>query len=151
MENPAKPSRPSPASRKRRWLRILWLCLGLGVAGPLLVALLLDRFGQVERAQSAPAIVVLGARVLADGTPGDSLRARVRKAAALYRQGLAGKMILTGGQGDHGRPESVVAADLAVSLGIPAGDILRETRSRTAPARTCATQPRFAGRTAGGR
>jgi len=131
LENPAKPSTPSLPSPKRRWIRILLACCGLLLAGFLAMAFALDRFGQVERARPASAIVVLGSRILADSSPGDSLRARMRKATGLYRKGLADKLILTGGQGDYGRPESVVATGMAVSQGIPAGDILRETRSHS--------------------
>jgi len=101
------------------------------LAGLLVMAISLDRFGQVERARPAPVIVVPGARVLPDGSPGDSLRARTRKAVELYRRGLSSKLLFTGGQGDYGRPESIVAAELAKTLGVPAGDILREDRSHS--------------------
>lgn len=131
MDNPAKQCEASPRSPKRRWLRILLIIFGILLTGLLGITFSLDRFGQVERARPAPVIVVLGARVLADGSPGDSLRARMRKAAGLYRRGLAKAVILTGGQGDYGRPESVVATDMAVSLGIPVDNILRETRSHS--------------------
>ncbi|MHB0936948.1 MAG: YdcF family protein [Armatimonadota bacterium] len=131
MENPAKQSQPSSRAPKWRWRRIILLLAGIPLAVLLVVTLSLDRFGQVERARPAPVIVVLGARVLPDGSPGDSLRARMRKATALHRQGLAKKLILTGGQGDYGRPESVVATGMAIAQGIPPGDILRETRSHS--------------------
>jgi len=104
---------------------------GIMLAGFLAITISLDRFGQVERARPAPVIVVLGSRVLPDGSPGDSLRARTRKAVGLYRRGLAGKLIFTGGQGDYGEPESIVAAELAVALGVPWDDILWDNSSHS--------------------
>jgi len=105
--------------------------VGILLAGLLGIAVSLDHFGQIERARPAPVIVVPGARVLRDGSAGDSLRTRTRKAVALYRRGLAGNLLFTGGQGDFGRPESIVAAELAQSLGVPAEDILREDHSHS--------------------
>lgn len=131
MDNTAKHPCPLSPVPGRRRLRFLLVLFGIAMAVFLAIAISLDRFGQVERARSAPVIVVLGSRVLRDGSPGDSLRARTRKAVALYRRGLSGKLLFTGGQGDYGRPESLVAAELAESLGVPAEDIMRENHSHS--------------------
>jgi len=131
LDNFAKQDTPTPPFRRRRWVRIAVVLAGVLAAGLLVIAVSLDRFGQVERARPAPVIVVLGSRVLPDGSPGDSLRACTRKAMTLYRSGLANKLLFTGGQGDFGRPESIVAGELAQSLGAPAQDILREDRSHS--------------------
>ena len=47
----------------------------------------------------AQAIVVLGARVLAGGAPGGSLRARVERGVELWREGAAPLPALSGGLG----------------------------------------------------
>jgi uncharacterized SAM-binding protein YcdF (DUF218 family) len=91
--------------------------------------LYLDTYGQHERAQSAQAIVVLGARVVTPGVPGLSLRARTLKAVEHYRKELAPKIICTGGVGDFPPAEAQAAAALAIRGGVPARDILLEDTS----------------------
>jgi uncharacterized SAM-binding protein YcdF (DUF218 family) len=121
---------PLPARRRRRW-RILLIITAIPVLIFLLIGVLLDYFGQIERAQPAAAIVVLGARVLQDGSPGDSLRARTLKAVALYDRGLSERFIFTGGIGDHGDAESIVESRLAMAHGVPQRAIFREETSKT--------------------
>lgn len=95
-------------------------------------AFLLDRHGgRAVPAGRFDAIVVAGAGVLPDGSPSRPLRARVERAAALYRSGFAQRVLMTGGVGRHGPAESVVASELAVELGVPRGAILRDERSTT--------------------
>ncbi len=84
-------------------------------------ALALDQYGQQAPNQpNYDAIVVLGCRVQADGTPSLALAARTRKAVELYNQGYAPKIILTGGVGLHKPAESVAAFEYATTeLGVP--------------------------------
>jgi uncharacterized SAM-binding protein YcdF (DUF218 family) len=89
----------------------------------------LDAYGQRDRAQPAQAIVVLGARVNEGGVPGLSLHARTLRAVKLYRQGLAPKIICTGGVGTHPPAEAKAAALLAMQHGVPASDVLLEDQS----------------------
>jgi uncharacterized SAM-binding protein YcdF (DUF218 family) len=74
-------------------------------------------------------IVVAGAGVMPGGVPSDALVARTREAVALYRAGVAPRIALTGGVGDWGPAESVVAERLAVGWGVPPDAILREETS----------------------
>jgi uncharacterized SAM-binding protein YcdF (DUF218 family) len=93
---------------------------------------LLDGYGLRDRAQSADAIVVLGSRVYPGGRPGPSLTRRALHAAALYAQGLAPRVVCTGGQGDATVPsEAQVACELVASQGVPASALLLEDRSRS--------------------
>ena len=75
------------------------------------------------------AIVVAGAGVMPGGVPSDALLARTRTAVDLYEAGYAPQIALTGGVGDWGPAEAIVARDLAVGWGVPTAAIAIETRS----------------------
>jgi uncharacterized SAM-binding protein YcdF (DUF218 family) len=108
------------------------ICLGvIAVACAALLGLAwrIDSYGQVEGAVPADALVVLGARVLPGGEPDDSLRVRTLKAVRLYQEGIAPYVICTGGVGDNPPAESRVAADLAITCGVPAEKVLLEEHS----------------------
>lgn len=89
----------------------------------------LDGYGQRDRTRPADAIVVLGARVGTDGIAGEVLRGRTLHAVNLYKRGMAPKIIFTGGVGAHPIPEARAAATLARERGVPARDIILESRS----------------------
>jgi hypothetical protein len=105
--------------------------------------LLLDRYGQTDRARRAGAIVVLGAAVNAYGLPGPSLRARTLHAVQLYRRDLAPVIIFTGGVGKNHLPSRGVAAALAMRRGVPRSAIFSEETSLTL-GKTLVTRLRFA-------
>jgi uncharacterized SAM-binding protein YcdF (DUF218 family) len=81
------------------------------------------------QARKADAIVVLGSGVLPSGAPSLTLRARTLHAVALYKQGLAKKIICTGGIGDYPPAEARAAAGLAHRRGVPARDLVLEDKS----------------------
>ncbi len=66
----------------------------------------------------APAIVIFGAAVRADGRPSRTLRRRVVAAAAFARRFPGALFVPTGGVGRHGDAEAVVMARLLRSLGV---------------------------------
>jgi uncharacterized SAM-binding protein YcdF (DUF218 family) len=107
-------------------LRVL-LALVLGLWLALLVWI--DRSGQRVDLQKVDCIVILGSRALADGTPGDSLKARTDRAVQLYREGWASAIVCTGGRGQSGSVESEAARAYAVGLGVPAHAVLQESES----------------------
>jgi uncharacterized SAM-binding protein YcdF (DUF218 family) len=78
-------------------------------------------FGTTDYRRPADVIVVFGAKVYADGTPSDALADRVRTACALYRAGLAPRLLFSGGPGE---PASMQR--LATSLGVPAAAIVSD-------------------------
>ncbi len=99
----------------------------------------------------APAIVIFGAAVRADGSPSGALRRRV-EAAARFGQRLqsAGQHPLyvpTGGIGRHGDAEAAVMTRLLGQLGVPATDILPDPASRDTVASVRAVRRLLAGRT----
>lgn len=79
--------------------------------------------------QPADAIVVLGAQVQRDGRPSAALRGRVRRGVALYEQGYAPRIVMTGGVGESGIAEAVVMQALAVGMGVPEAAVVLEPQA----------------------
>ena len=104
-------------------LLLLWL---LGVAAWIIWV------GDRDQAAPSDAIIVLGAAAY-DAKPSPVFEERIRHGLDLYRQGLAPKLIFTGGFGGAGArfSESQVARRYALKQQIPAKDILIESQSRT--------------------
>ena len=87
------------------------------------VALLLahvEAVGATDYRAEADAIVVLGAKVRADGRPSGALEDRTRTACALWKAGLAPVLVLSGGHGE-GAPVSEPEAMRAIARaeGVP--------------------------------
>jgi vancomycin permeability regulator SanA len=85
-------------------------------------------FGKTDYRRPADAVVVLGARVYADGRPSDALADRVRTGCRLYLDGLARKLILSGGPGDGPVTEPQAMKKMAVQCGVRPDDILLDER-----------------------
>src|SRR6187551_3218835 len=84
-----------------------------------------------DQSRPAGAIVVLGAAQYV-GRPSPVLRARLDHAIALWHQGMAPLLIVTGGRGTGDTTtEAAVGQRYAVQRGIPASAILLETEGRT--------------------
>lgn len=105
--------------------------------------------GKTDYRRSADAIVVFGARVYADGRPSDALADRVRTACALYREGLAPCLMVSGGPGDGAIHEADAMARLAEDLGVPATAIVRD-RAGTSTEATVANTAAIFDRQGGG-
>jgi uncharacterized SAM-binding protein YcdF (DUF218 family) len=102
-------------------LGVTLLLVGGGVA--------LERQGLAEApAAHADAIVVLGCSVEDDGTASPCLAARTDAAVALWKEGRAPKLVLTGG-GDGNVAEAGVAAARAHAAGVPRDALVIEGRS----------------------
>ena len=105
-----------------------------------ILALQIDRLGGRDDAQAlgapaADAIVVLGARVNADGSPGSDLTSRTYHAVDLWLAGYAPHIICTGGFKNEPLSAAAVCRRFAIELGVPADRIswptAAATRSRT--------------------
>jgi uncharacterized SAM-binding protein YcdF (DUF218 family) len=114
--------------RLRGWLAALLVSL---VTATGLAAWRIDHEGTQDTAKPSDALVVLGARVDADGTASPTLRARVEHAVTLYRQGLAPTLVFSGGVGDFGDSEARVSQQFAISLGVPQSACLLEEDSHS--------------------
>jgi len=101
--------------------------VGLWLASAAMVVIWSHR----DDARPADAIVVLGAAQYV-GRPSPVLRARLDHAIRLWRQGLAPRIIFTGGQGDGDTTsEAAVSRRYALRRGVPDSVILVEERGRT--------------------
>ena len=118
--------------RRRGVLGWLWRLAVLLLLWLAAVAAWIVWVGQRDQAGAADTIIVLGAAAY-DARPSPVFEERIRHGLDLYRQGLAPKLIFTGGFGGATArfSESQVARRYALKQQIPAQDILIESRSRT--------------------
>jgi uncharacterized SAM-binding protein YcdF (DUF218 family) len=77
----------------------------------------------------ADCLVILGASVWPGGQPSFVLRDRIERAAELYHQGVADKIICSGGVGKHPPAEAEVEKQLLVKAGVPEEKIIMEAAS----------------------
>ena len=98
---------------------MLLALLILAVLGFSLLTWQVDRLGRVDDARAADVIVVLGARVNQDGTPGSDLTSRTYHAVDLWNAGIAPNIICTGGFRDEPLSAAAVCKRFAVGLGVP--------------------------------
>lgn len=71
----------------------------------------------------ADCILVLGAGVNWDGTPGSYLEARLDKALELYWNGYADKLLLSGDNGQTDYNEVLSMKNYVINAGVPAEDV----------------------------
>jgi len=107
--------RGKPCRPRSRWALVPVLPV-LAVLFPLAQMV---SFGGTDYRRPADAIVVFGARTYADGKPSLALADRVRTGCALYHEGLAPRLVFSGGPGDGEIHETDAMRDLALSLGVP--------------------------------
>lgn len=77
----------------------------------------------------ADCLVVLGAAVWPGGQPSPVLRDRLARAAELYHQGVAGKIICSGGVGKYPPAEAEVGKQILMKAGVAEKDIITEAVS----------------------
>jgi uncharacterized SAM-binding protein YcdF (DUF218 family) len=112
---------------RRAVLGVVGLALAVWAASAALVVY----WGQRDEARPADAIVVLGAAQYV-GRPSPVFKARLDHAIALYRQGLAPMLVLTGGVGPGDTTsEAAVARAYARRAGLPDSALLAEEHGRT--------------------
>jgi uncharacterized SAM-binding protein YcdF (DUF218 family) len=123
-------SRSLTTHRVRDVARIaLASALALGVAAGVTTFRIWQQ-GDRDESRAADAIVVLGAAQYA-GRPSPVFAARLEHAVALWRQGVAPSLIVTGGRipGDT-TTEAAVARQYAIDHGVPESAILGEDQAR---------------------
>ena len=124
--------RRTPASEAWRWLVMLgvFLVLAGGLLGGSLVAAIYWQ-ARLDQARPVDAIVVLGTAQY-DGRPAPVLQARLDTTLAAWEQGLAPRIIVTGGRAEGDRySEAEASATYLIDRGVPAAAILYESEGRT--------------------
>lgn len=115
---------------RRAFILTAKVLLTLALLAFFILLTLVDQFGYADRAQQADAIVLLGSMVLAGGQAGPALERRAQHAAALYRRGLAPRIICSGGVGTYPPAEAIVACGHVAELGVPPSALILEAQSR---------------------
>ena len=114
----------------RAWRRFLAAMSVVALAWSLTLALV-AWYGARDHAQAADAIVVLGAAQY-DGRPSPVLRGRLDHGIALWRRGLAPRLVVTGGRGEGDTTsEAAVGRRYALRQGVPDSAIVVEPEGRT--------------------
>jgi vancomycin permeability regulator SanA len=85
-------------------------------------------FGTTDYRRAADVAVVFGAQVHPGGRPSSTLTWRVDTAVDLYRDGLVGGLIMSGGVGESGYDEAEVMRLMAIERGVPAGAIVVDSQ-----------------------
>jgi vancomycin permeability regulator SanA len=111
----------APAIRPKiaAWALALALLAAAEIAG-------IHASGLTDHRRPADVILVLGARVYADGTPSEALAERVLTGVELYRAGLAPVLFMSGGVGADGVSEPEAMRRLAVAHGVPEASIVED-------------------------
>lgn len=114
-----------PVRAPRSWL--FRLVVGAVLVGALIVGGTAFRVWQVARIddrQPVDAVVVLGAAQY-DGEPSSIFAARLRHAEALYEDGIAPRIVTTGGSRDgDAYTEAEAGRRYLIDRGVPAGDVV---------------------------
>lgn len=115
-----------------RQIKKLLLASLLLISGSFLLgAVLIVADGLRDDIHTADVAIVLGNSVESDGRPSARLRARLDKAVELYRGGLFGHVIVSGGTGVEGFNEAEVMKRYLVSQGVPEGRIIADGEGLT--------------------
>lgn len=116
----------------RRVRRALLLVVGVWFVGCCVLAVVVYGYGLTDRAQPADVIVVLGAGLEADLSPGPALTRRAVRAAELWHAGYAPQLICAGGYATWAsRSEADGCAEVLRAHGVPAAAIVVEDASRS--------------------
>jgi uncharacterized SAM-binding protein YcdF (DUF218 family) len=124
------PSLPATPRRRRRWGRLLFRIVSTALL--IVVVYFAVTFVQVYRAsrhdgaREADAIIVLGAAQY-NGVPSPVLQDRLDHALELYEEGLAPRIVLTGGRQEGDRfTEATTGYNYLRDRGVPDADLLKE-------------------------
>ena len=82
-----------------------------------------------RRGQRYDAIIVLGNKVMSDGTAGPTMRSRVGRGVELLREGAAPRIVMTGAAVHNQYVEAETMAAHAVSIGAEPGSLVLETEA----------------------
>ena len=81
---------------------------------------------QAAQLQDVDCIIVLGCQVRSDGTPSHMLEDRLRRGVALYENGAAPKLLMSGDHGNADYDEVDAMKRYAVDAGVPSQDVFMD-------------------------
>src|SRR5262245_4181703 len=94
-----------------RFMRAKPVAMLILLMAPLALVLGIVLDGLTDNVSESDVGIVLGSKVMPDGTPSARLRARLDKAGELFQLGMIKYVIVSGGIGKEGRSEARVMAD----------------------------------------
>ena len=109
----------SPGVSGRSSILTLGVSCVLSILGFAVITLQSGSIGDALPSDPAPAVLVSGCQVAADGTPSEALADRVNTASKLLLDGHAGMLILSGGSGEGTVTEPQAMKKLALEAGVP--------------------------------
>lgn len=116
-------------------MKTLMKCLA--IAGSIMVVVLIAAAvaiivdGLNDRTEAADVAVVLGSKVMPDGTPSPRLKARLDRGIELYRDNHALFVLVSGGTGKEGFSEGRVMRDYAIAQGVPEDRVIMDEAGNT--------------------
>ncbi len=87
--------------------------------------------GATSHYETSEYAVVLGNQVYPSGEPSQRLKARLLRAASLYKEGSAKQIIVSGGFGKEGHDEAVVMQHFLIHQGLPKDKIIVDSNGYT--------------------
>ncbi|MDP9838136.1 vancomycin permeability regulator SanA [Neorhizobium huautlense] len=87
--------------------------------------------GLNDRTGPADVAVVLGSKVMPDGTPSPRLKARLDRGVELYRDNRVAFVLVSGGTGKEGFSEGLVMRDYTVAQGVPRDRVIMDEFGNT--------------------
>jgi len=115
----------------RRQRRLFMWVFWIPVTGWLLTLAAIVLWAERDDSSKADVIVVLGAAQY-DGRPSPVLKARLDHAVQLYKDGMAPRLLFTGGRREGDAvSEAITGQRYSVKQGVPASAIMLEGTSRT--------------------
>jgi uncharacterized SAM-binding protein YcdF (DUF218 family) len=120
------------------------LPLSLFIGGGMIVVARAALKEPARRERPATRLVVFGARTYADGRMSSALEDRIRTACELYHEGLARRLVLSGGKGDGVVTEAEAMRNYALKHGVRASDIFVDNLGVNTEATVRDTVPLFA-------
>ncbi len=142
MRRPRKrPARHGATSRRkaRLSLRTRLILAGSGLAGLLLLWAFLARALAPAGNTSAgrfDTIIILGAGIDRDGNPSPILLSRITEGVREYERGVAGHIIVTGGE-QKGHIQADIMARLVEAQGVPSSAVVPEPRAANTIENAC--------------
>ena len=122
----------TPRQKKTRILVIILAALAVLALIPLTINIIVKTrggkhiTGKVPGDFGADCILVLGCGVRPDGEPSDMLVDRIRTAVALYEEGVAPKLLMSGDHGTEDYDEVNAMKACAVEMGVPPEDVFMD-------------------------